>query len=167
MNKSGKKLLVTGLIISLLIASLPAFFVEAQVIAEPDPHFRVDSASTTPPGAEKEDGTKINIINRSDKDYFVPNKTLAEFDSFRNNAPRYVSVAECGDGVCSSNQKKCFNSPKVIVTYLQFSQQVQSVDLQARNRAALFRCRNRINHHNLLFDATKKVVSKFYRIPLE
>jgi len=164
MKKINKKLLAIGLTVLLFSGALVLL---ARAQEGPEPFFRVDSASTTPDGAKKKDETKINVINRSDKDYFVPNNTPEEFNSFRDNPPRYVSVAECGDGVCSSNQKKCFNSPKVIVTYLQFSQQVQSVDLQARNRAALFRCRNRINHHNLLFDATKKVVSKFYRIPLE
>lgn len=159
-------MLVIGLTVLFLSVSL-VFLVKAQEGGYIEKFFRVNSSFTTPEWAKKDGGTNINVINRSDKDYFVPNKTLTEFDFFRNNAPRYVSVAECGDGVCSGNQKKCFNSPKVIVAYLQFSQQVQSVDLQARNRAALFRCRNRINHHNLLFDATKKVVSKFYRIPLE
>lgn len=40
------------------------------------------------------------IVNRSDKKYFVPNKTTPEWDAFKDNAPKYVSVSTCGDGVC-------------------------------------------------------------------
>lgn len=68
-------------------------------------YFRIDSASTTPSDAKRAgDETPIVIINRSGHDYFAPNKTRAEFDSFVGNAPNYVSVAECGDKVCSEGE---------------------------------------------------------------
>lgn len=120
MNTSIKKLLAACLIISFFASLLPAFFVQAQDQEGEGFYFRVNAASTTRPDAKRaEDEAPIKVINRSDKDYFVPNKTLAEFDSFRDNAPRYVSVAECGDGVCSEgedintcpNHKDCVTFP--------------------------------------------------------
>ena len=112
MNTSIKKLLALCLIISFFTSLLPAFFAQAQDQEGEGFYFRVDAASTTRPDAKRaEDETPIKVINRSDKDYFVPNKTLAEFNSFRNNAPRYVSVAECGDGVCSEGED-IYNCPK-------------------------------------------------------
>ncbi len=44
------------------------------------------------------------IINRSDKRYFVPNKTSPEWNSFQQNPPKYVSIAVCDDGVCSEGE---------------------------------------------------------------
>lgn len=44
------------------------------------------------------------IVNRSDKKYFVPNKTTPEWDAFAKNAPKYVSVSVCGDGTCSEGE---------------------------------------------------------------
>ena len=35
------------------------------------------------------------IINRSDKDLFVPNKTSAEYDAWSKKAPNYVAVEVC------------------------------------------------------------------------
>ena len=42
------------------------------------------------------------IINRSDSDFFVPNKTVPEYDAWSKNAPNYVEVSVCGDGVIYS-----------------------------------------------------------------
>ena len=33
------------------------------------------------------------IINRSDSDFFVPNKTVPEYDAWSKNAPNYVEVS--------------------------------------------------------------------------
>ena len=42
------------------------------------------------------------IINRSDSDFFVPNKTASEYDAWSKKAPNYVEVSVCGDGVIYS-----------------------------------------------------------------
>ena len=42
------------------------------------------------------------IINRSSKDFFVPNKTAPEYDAWSKKAPNYVEVSVCGDGVIYS-----------------------------------------------------------------
>ena len=42
------------------------------------------------------------IINRSSQDFFVPNKTAPEYDAWSKNAPNYVEVSVCGDGVIYS-----------------------------------------------------------------
>lgn len=44
------------------------------------------------------------IINRSDKSLFVGNKTQPEWQSFQDNAPSYVGVSVCGDGVCGEGE---------------------------------------------------------------
>jgi len=44
------------------------------------------------------------IVNRSDKTYFVPNKTAPEWSAFASNTPQYVSVAVCNDKVCSEGE---------------------------------------------------------------
>lgn len=44
------------------------------------------------------------IINRSDKDFFVPNNTATEYTAWSKNAPNYVTVSVCGDGVCSEGE---------------------------------------------------------------
>lgn len=44
------------------------------------------------------------IVNYSDTNYFVPNKTKAEFDSFISHTPNYVSAAVCGDSVCDEKK---------------------------------------------------------------
>jgi len=91
MKKIDKKLLSVGLIVLFFSISL-ALFVKAQV--DPRSYFRVNSASTTPFDAKRAGDEKfIHIVNRTGKDYFVPNKLPGEFNSFRDNAPRYVGVA--------------------------------------------------------------------------
>ena len=42
------------------------------------------------------------IINRSDSDFFVPNKTVPEYDAWSKKVPNYVEVSVCGDGVIYS-----------------------------------------------------------------
>ena len=42
------------------------------------------------------------MINRSDNDLFVPNKTAPEYDAWSKKAPNYVEVSVCGDGVIYS-----------------------------------------------------------------
>ncbi len=44
------------------------------------------------------------IVNRSDKDFFAPNKTAPEYDAWSKNAPNYVEVSVCGDGVCGDGE---------------------------------------------------------------
>ncbi len=44
------------------------------------------------------------IINRSDKDLFVPNNTSPEYTAWSQKAPSYVSVSVCGDGVIYSKK---------------------------------------------------------------
>ena len=100
MIKLNKKLLAIGLNVlffSVCLIFLVRAQVDTQTIGE---SFRVNSASTTPENAKRAgDRALINVINRSGKDYMVPNSTPAEFESFRSNAPNYVSVSVCGDGV--------------------------------------------------------------------
>ena len=111
MKKLHKKLLVVGLAVLFFSVSM-IFLVKAQQVVETGlEFFRVDSASTTPEGAktaapQDQTGPAITVINRSGKSYFVPNKTPGEFESFRNNAPKYVFVDECGDAVCGEYENK-------------------------------------------------------------
>ncbi len=110
MKKLNKKLLAVGLIV-LVFSAVLVYLVKAQVPEFGVDFFRVDSATTTPEGAKKaapqgQTGPAITVINRSGKSYFVPNKTPGEFDSFRNNAPKYVFVDECGDAVCGEYENK-------------------------------------------------------------
>jgi hypothetical protein len=110
MKKINKKLLVIGLIILFSSLALVAL-VKAQV--DPLDFFRVNSASMTPEGVkqagvEGQEGPAVKVINRSGKDYFVPNKTPSEFESFKENAPNYVSVSVCGDGVGGTNTIKTY-----------------------------------------------------------
>jgi hypothetical protein len=102
MKKLNRKLLVLGLTILFFSLSI-VFLVRAQ--EEGRDFFRVNSASTTPAGSKRAgDEALIHIVNRSGKSYFAPNKTLPEFESFRNNAPNYVAVSVCGDGVCGEGE---------------------------------------------------------------
>lgn len=102
MKKLNKKLLTIGLTV-LIFSIFFGFLVYAQF--EEQPFFRVNSASTTPANAKRAgDEAFIHVVNRSGKDYFVPNNTPEEFESFRNNAPNYVSVSVCGDGVCGEGE---------------------------------------------------------------
>lgn len=95
--------MVIGLVILFFALSL-TLFVKAQDQTGSQ-FFRVNSASTTPAGSKRAgDEAFIHIVNRSGKSYFAPNKTLPEFESFRNNAPNYVSVSVCGDGVCGEGE---------------------------------------------------------------
>ncbi len=115
MKKINKKILGIGLIVLFFSVSL-IFLVKAQIVDEN--FFRVNSASTTPPGVKRSgDEALVHIVNRSSKDYFIPNKSIAEFEAFKNNAPRYVSISVCGDDVCGDGENEdncpedCF-SPK-------------------------------------------------------
>jgi hypothetical protein len=102
MKKINKKLLGVGVIVLFFSVAL-VFLVKAQVGGEY--FFRVNSASTTPSDAKRAgDEVRIKIINRSGKDYFAPNKSKAEFESFQQFAPKYVSVSVCGDGVCGEGE---------------------------------------------------------------
>jgi hypothetical protein len=102
MKKLNKKLLGVGLIVLFFSVAL-IFLVKAQ--EGPGDFFRVNSASTTPSDAKRAgDEVRIKIINRSGKDYFAPNKSKAEFESFQQFAPKYVSVSVCGDGVCGEGE---------------------------------------------------------------
>ena len=46
------------------------------------------------------------IVNRSDKDFFVPNNTAPEYTAWSKNAPNYVEVSVCGDVVIFSKKNK-------------------------------------------------------------
>lgn len=107
MKNLNKRLLAIGLTVLFFSVSL-IFLVGAQEGEQP--FFRVNSASTTPTGATMPSTSSgmpersIVIINRSNKDYFVPRKKLEEFSSFVYNAPRYISIAIDKDGVCSEGE---------------------------------------------------------------
>ena len=113
MKRLNKKLLGIGLIV-LFFSTAIVFLVKAQVIT-PEQFFRVNSASTTPTDATMPSTSSgmpersIVIINRSNKDYFVPRKKLEEFSSFVYNAPRYISVAIDKDLVCSEGESPLTN----------------------------------------------------------
>ncbi len=67
----------------------------------------LDFASTTPLEIKENAVTKLGtttIINRSDKSYFIPNKTYPEIKSFADKAPGYLEVGYCGDTVCGSGE---------------------------------------------------------------
>ena len=96
MKKLHKKLIVIGLSVLFLSVSL-IFLVKAQV-PELDPNFfRVNSASTTPEGARDVLNRPMRVVNMSNVDYFVPNRTEAEIGAFYHNLPNYAYMVVCGD----------------------------------------------------------------------
>lgn len=68
------------------------------------PYYRVNKEKSNV-GQTTSITTKLGtstIINRSDSDFFVPNKTAPEYDAWSKKAPNYVEVSVCGDGVIYS-----------------------------------------------------------------
>ena len=94
MKKLNKKLLAIGLIVLFFSVSL-FFLVRAQEGLEP--FFRVNSASTTPAEARDVLNRPMRVVNMSNVDYFVPNRTEAEIGAFYHNLPNYAYMVVCGD----------------------------------------------------------------------
>lgn len=69
-----------------------------------DPGYFYPASSTNSKEVVTRDGCLANIINRSSKNLFVPNKELTEWNAFKANAPQYVTVSVCGDGVCGESE---------------------------------------------------------------
>jgi len=69
--------------------------------------FAASSSIVTPHGTT----STTTIVNRSDKKYFVPNKTTPEWKAFALNTPQYVSISTCGDGLCGDgeNSTSCYD----------------------------------------------------------
>ena len=87
-------------LLALIIFFGPTLIVLADVEPERDKYRSL-------PKEAKEVVSKLGtstIINRSDKDLFVPNNTSPEYQAFANNAPGYVSVSLCNDGVMSEGE---------------------------------------------------------------
>ena len=102
MNKifSKKYLLISFLVLIFFVGTVVAVL----AAGESAPFFRVNKEKSN-----VVDTTNIlskigssTIINRSDSDFFVPNKTVPEYDAWSKNAPNYVEVSVCGDGVIYS-----------------------------------------------------------------
>ena len=74
------------------------------LLAEDYQYYRVNKEKSNV-GVTTNFASKIGsstIINRSDSDFFVPNKTAPEYDAWSKKAPNYVEVSVCGDGVIYS-----------------------------------------------------------------
>lgn len=83
MNKKVISLLVIGLIL------LPGFAYGINIVAE---GFRVSTANKT---VDAWGICRVAIAQTSGKDYFVPTKTLTEWQSVINNKPSDLSLAAC------------------------------------------------------------------------
>lgn len=106
MKKLNKKLVGVGLIV-LFFSTALVFLVKAQVGQEY--FFRVNSASTTQtlPRLPNQAVSSFPIClqNLSNKDYFAPNKTSPEWESFMNNLPAGVYQTNCcGDEICDMGE---------------------------------------------------------------
>ena len=91
-----------GLVIIFIIAVI--FLIPIIIFADEFKFYR--SAAFTNNG-KAEVLSKIGsstIINRSDKDFFVPNNTALEYTAWSKNAPNYVEVSVCGDKVCADGE---------------------------------------------------------------
>jgi len=69
------------------------------VIFAIDPEYPFYRSYALTDNGKKEVISKIGsstIVNRSDKDYFVPNNTAPEYDAWSKKAPNYVGVSVCG-----------------------------------------------------------------------
>jgi len=96
-----RNLLLLFVIIFLSIA--PALIIQASSndVIQPD-SYRL--YATTTKNVLIKRGTST-VINRSDKDYLIPNKTTPEWDSFAKNPPKYVEIGICDvDGVCGAGE---------------------------------------------------------------
>lgn len=87
----------------LLVTIFILSFGPVVVFGVDSPFYRTNTTETKSNVVTKIGST--TIINRSDKDFFVPNNTASEITSFAKNAPKYVSVTVCGDTVCGDGEK--------------------------------------------------------------
>ena len=94
MKKLNTKLLAIGLVVVFFSVSL-VFLVKAQQGGFE--FYRVNSASTTPTGARDVLSRPMRVVNMSNVDYFVPNRTEAEIGAFYHNLPNYAYIVVCGD----------------------------------------------------------------------
>ena len=97
---SKKYLLISILAVIIFIGTV------VNVTAEEKPFYRANKAKSNV-GEVTNIVTTIGtstIVNRSDKDFFVPNKTAPEYTAWSKNAPNYVEVSVCGDGVCGEGE---------------------------------------------------------------
>ena len=99
---SKKYLLIYFLVLIFFVGTVVAVLATGQDLD----HYRANKAKSNV-GEVTNIVTKIGastIINRSDKDFFVPNNTAPEYTAWAQNAPNYVEVSVCGDGVCGEGE---------------------------------------------------------------
>lgn len=128
MLKTKKSWLLAGGLIAIAVIGLLVAVVKASNTLDgcgdingrdQDPFYRVNSASSTLDGGVlSASSCLITIVNRSNKDYFTPNKTQPEFELFKTNAPKYVSVSVCGDNVCGEGESinNCYRDCNIFST---------------------------------------------------
>ena len=104
-------LLISGLMI-FTISGLLITTTKAQINCggggkTPLEFYRVNPGSSIlSEGVANAESCLMNVFNRSNVPYFVPNKTPGEFESFKTNPPNYNIVSVCGDGVCGEGENK-------------------------------------------------------------
>ena len=94
-------MIAIGLVILFFALSLTIFVKAQDFVSE---FFRVNSASTTPAGARDVLNRPMRVVNMSNVDYFVPNRTEAEIGAFYHNLPNYAYIVVCGDGMCGPGE---------------------------------------------------------------
>jgi len=102
----NKKILIISLGLLFLITVIPILITVIPIITMPQtsqadvaplPFFK--STSTVTIANVQTQGGTTTIVNLSDKDYFIPNKSTPEWYAFEANTPQYVTVSRCGDYV--------------------------------------------------------------------
>ena len=88
-----------AIFLGLLILSI---IIPQIILADVQRDFYQSPRSTSTPVVTQAGGG--TIINRSDKAYFVPNKTSKEWYLFASNTPQYISITVCGDNICSEGE---------------------------------------------------------------
>lgn len=126
----NKKILIISLGLLFLITAIPIISV-ISIITHPQnsladvttgPYFKSTTTTTMSNIVSKVTDATIGtstIVNRSDKTYFVPNKTSREWRAFASNTPPYVSVATCPDNVCQAENGETTTNCSDCVDYME------------------------------------------------
>lgn len=91
--KINKSLIFVGLILLLI----PSIFIFAQL----KNYLRLNKSTISLPRFFPGEVNECSVENNSGKDLFIPFKTAAEWQAFKNNLPSNVSI-NCSSGPCSN-----------------------------------------------------------------
>lgn len=123
-NLGSNRYLFLSVILSFMFAALvPSLFLSGSTLNTPEGGFRVAARALSGPVFHRSNSGALNPIgccinNVSYKDYFVPTRTKAEWDSFYNSATTgavrndLTPVGCAGDGVCNLATENCLTAPQ-------------------------------------------------------